>query len=192
MKTMMNECGFFSVIGICFLLIAAIFVKGVQESEKNYSYITTDFQTETELQNIADSALMEAVNMIELNEITLQESSQNVYNRRLNQHEITLKNHYDADVKVFYEYGKYSEWDYDKVTQTIKLFEYGKIHRMKREYKSGDKINDKAVDDADKKGVIIISVASRGTDNGKVYRRAMGYFLTDEDADGKIYFMNSL
>lgn len=179
----MNERGFFTVIGIGFLLIAAIFVKGVQESEKNYSYITQDFKTEVELQNIADSALIEAVELIKNKDVDLIESTPIFSNRKELQHEITLNNSYDADVKVFYEYGKYKDnigniW-FQTRRYTVGGYNDGDFKKVNNEYLR-------------KKGVIVISVASRDTDYGKVYRRALGYFFTDEDEDGKIYFMNSL
>ena len=180
----MNEKGFFTLIGICFLLIAAILVKGVQESEKNYSYVTRDFQDEVELQNIADSALLEAVEIIKSNEVELIESTKNFSNRRENQHKIIDKTVNGANVQVFYEYGKIND--------------EGNIYFLKRTYQSNGKFSDNTTELKEpKKGVILISVASRDSDNKimdneKIYRRALGYFLTDEDADGKIYFMNSL
>ena len=183
----MNEKGFFTLIGLCFLLVAALLVRGVQESEKNYSNITTDFHTEVDLQNVADSALIEAMNMIKLGKITLKESSKAVANRRINQHEIEKieianKLIKDVNVKVFYEYGKIDGSD------------EGNIYFFKRTHKSKGTYEDTNITDTPKKGVILISVASREIDGNKFYRRAIGYFLTDEDTeeDGKIYFMNSL
>ena len=196
----MNEKGFFTLIGICFLLIAAILVKGVQESERNYSYVTRDFQDEVELQNVADSALLEAVEMIKSNEVELIESTKNFSNRRENQHKIIDKTVNGANVQVFYEYGKYTEQDY--INSEHVTLEKGNIYFGERQYTSDGKYNDKFFKDADnkdltKKGVILISVASRKSENEimndkKIYRRALGYFLTDGDEDGKIYFMNSL
>ena len=184
----MNEKGFFTLIGICFLLIAAILVKGVQESERNYSYVTRDFQDEVELQNIADSALLEAVEMIKSNEVELIESTKNFSNRRENQHKIIDKTVNGANVQVFYEYGK--------------IGDEGNIYFGERQYLLGGNYKDNFLKGTNnkeltKKGVILISVASRESDNEimndkKIYRRALGYFLTDGDEDGKIYFMNSL
>lgn len=191
----MNEKGFFTVIGICFLLVAAILVKGVQESEKNYSLVTQDFQTGVELQNIADSALIEAVELIKKNREDIANGLEvdelvpkppAVYNlsHQDKQHKINLNGNYDADVEVYAEYG------IDTLNNGI-----GNIWFMKRTYSSSS-YNDDFVkvgnDNLRKKGIILISVASREIDNVKVYRRTMGYFFTDEDTDGKIYFMNSL
>lgn len=196
----MNEKGFFTLIGICFLLIAAILVKGVQESEKNYSYVTRNFQNEVELQNVADSALLEAVEMIKSNEIELVESTIIFSNRRENQHQIINRTVDGVNVQVFYEYGKYSEKDF--INGEIVTLEKGNIYFGERRYTSDGKFKDNFLKGADykdltKKGVILISVASRDSDNEimgdkKIYRRTLGYFLTDEDADGKIYYMNNL
>ena len=187
----MNEKGFFTLIGLCFLLVAAILVKGVQESEKNYSNITTDFHTEVDLQNVAESALIEAMNMIAPNDVEKVVPKRNVSeNRRHYQPQIFLKSiDKNTTVKVFAEYG------IDQSNDNI-----GTIQSMEREYKSGNVINDKPID-TPKKGVILISVASREIDGNKFYRRAIGYFLTDGDQNNLdkakkpkeyIYFMNSL
>ena len=53
----MNERGFFTIVGLCLLLVAAIFIKGVHEFEANYAREITNFQIEHHLQNISDSYL---------------------------------------------------------------------------------------------------------------------------------------
>ena len=182
----MNERGFFTFVGLCFLIVAAILVKGVQESEGNYYSSADDFLTAAELQNIAESALIEAVDLIKNKEIELKESKATFYTRSENQHEIYLNNSYDADVKIFYEYGKYENGG------------IGNIWFMTRKYSSGgyddgDFLKDASGNYIQRTGVIIISVASRESEkvDGKIYRRAIAYFFTD-DEDEKIYFMNSL
>lgn len=182
---MKSERGFFTLIGICILLIAAIFVKGIQESELNYAYIARDFKTEMELQNAADSALIEAVHLIRNNTVILQEALPFTFHDS-NQHRILEKNFEDIKVEVWYEYGKDSGG--------------GKFHFMERNY-SQEK--DVEVGEQNKRGVILISVASRASDimSGKVFARAIGYIFTDGDEnildkEGKpknyVHFMNSL
>lgn len=56
----MNERGFFTVIGLCLLLAAAISIKGVQEFEANYSRGASISQMEHELQNFAESEIVRA------------------------------------------------------------------------------------------------------------------------------------
>lgn len=179
----MNERGFFTLIGLCFLIVAAVIVQGVQASEGNYYSVADDFITAAELQNIADSALIEAVDIIKSPEFELKDSKKNFYSRSENQHEINLNNSYDADVKVFYEYGKYDEED------------KGNIYLKKKNYPSKEIVNRSSQNNR-REGVIIISVASRKSEkiDGKIYRRAIAYFFTDEDKETPttIYFMNSL
>ena len=100
---MNSERGFFTLIGICILLIAAIFVKGIQESELNYAYIAGNFKTETELQNAADSALIEAIDLIKSG-YPLKEAGSPT--RKNNQHKIIEKTVDGKMVEVWYEYGK--------------------------------------------------------------------------------------
>ena len=61
----MNERGFFTIIGLCLLLIAAISIKGVQEFETNYSRGVTNFQAEHHLQTLAESYLIDNIDSIE-------------------------------------------------------------------------------------------------------------------------------
>ena len=61
----MNERGFFTIIGLCLLLIAAISIKGVNEFETNYSRGVTNFQIEHHLQNLAESYLIDNIDSIE-------------------------------------------------------------------------------------------------------------------------------
>ena len=168
----MNERGFFSLIGICFLLVAAIFVKGLQEYEANYYNIARDFKTEMDLQNIADSALIEAVELIQSGEVTLQ--GRKYGNRKNSQYPVPLKLHYNADVQVFYEYGNFRQ--------------------LTRKYSFGEVDKDVRPDNTEKKGVILMSVASRDSDKmiGKIYCRSLGYFFTDENETKYIHFMKSL
>lgn len=55
----MNERGLFSAIGICLLLVSAIFIKGIQEFEANYSRGVATYQAEHILQNLAEKNLVE-------------------------------------------------------------------------------------------------------------------------------------
>ena len=57
----MTEKGFATILGLCLILVIALIVKGIQEAEMNHAYETTDFQAEFDLQNAADSALVETV-----------------------------------------------------------------------------------------------------------------------------------
>lgn len=63
----MTQKGFATVFGLCLILVIALVVKGIQESEMNHAYQTTDFQTEFDLQNAADSGIYMAVNEVKKN-----------------------------------------------------------------------------------------------------------------------------
>ena len=168
------------------MLVAAIFVKGIQESELNYAYIAEDFKTEMELQNAADSALIEAVDLIRKGTVNL-EPSNAIYHSG-NQHKFPLPYSTIGNIKVevWYEYGKDSEG--------------GRFHFMERNY-SQEK--DVEIGEQNKRGVILISVASRDSDimSGKVFGRAIGYIFMDGDENildkedkpkNYVHFMNSL
>lgn len=173
----MNERGFFMPIGICFLIVAMFLVRGLQESAGNYFDITSDFQTEIELQNIADSALMEAVQNIKSPGFDLK-----------NHPEIEINGDYDAEIQILYKYAIYND------NGTIYFANHDYI--MDRNYtvrKNKEGTSEKI--EVHKKGVILISVASREGKFGKVYRRSLAYVLEDNDGklnDKKIYFMNDL
>ncbi len=180
---MKSERGFFTLTGICLLLVAAIFVKGIQKSELNYAYIAKDFETEMKLQNAADSALIEAVDLIR-NNYPLEKGL--FPNHVKNQHKIIDKAVDGIKVEVWYEYGKNNEG--------------GKFYFKERNYTTK---TDKPISEDRKFGVILISVASRDSDimQGKIFARALGYVFTDGDEiildkEGKlknyVHFMNSV
>ena len=156
----MNERGFFSLIGICFLLVAAIFVKGLQEYESNYYGIARNFYDEVELQNAADSALMKAAETTDF--------SAQIVNPVLS--EPVGKIHVEV-------YAKKNSLEFKK-----------------RYFDTATKFTDKATSIPTKKGVILMSVASRDSDKmiGKIYCRSLGYFFTDENETKYIHFMKSL
>lgn len=171
----MNERGFFTLIGICFLLVASILVIGLQETSNSYINVADDFKSEVDLQNIADSALFEAVEIIKSPDFEIKKPDDSI--RKNNQHQIDLRYNYDADVVVFYEYGT----DYFYGTPNIRF--------RKKSYPS-ENIVDTSKPKAE--GVILISVASRKLDDDTtIYRRSMAYVLTEDDYK-TIYFMNSL
>ena len=181
---MNSERGFFTLIGICILLVTAIFVKGIQKSELNYAYIAEDFETESELQNAADSALIEAVDLIRNETLTLEISTS--INHSGNQHKIIDRTVDGTKVEVWYEYGKNFEGK-------------GKFIFKERNYSIKQ---DTETGEQNKRGVILISVASRDSDvmSGKIFARAMGYIFTDGDEltldkastpKNYVHFMNS-
>ena len=185
----MNERGFFTLIGICFLLLASILVIGLQETSRNYIIVADNFKNEADLKNIADRALIEAIEKIRNGEIELKEIEGETASRTERQDEIkiSLTNNDDADVTVIYEYAKIND--------------SGNIWFVNRSYASGKpfdsdfkKVNDNKY--LREKGVVLISVASRKIDDDTtIYRRSMAYVKENEQGEldfKTIYFMNSL
>ena len=174
----MNERGFFTLTGLCILLVVVLFVRSAAESETNYSYEVADFQTEYELQNIADGALVEAIEKVRAGDVILKEN-EGVPNK-------------DRQYLIAVTAQKKSS---RLGNVTVKVWgEYGKIYTATRKYKSGGKIEDVYEKDdkgrmTERKGKIFISVAQCDYDRmgGKIYRRSLAY-VEDDDED-TIHFL---
>ena len=160
---MKDERGFFSVIGICFLLAAVVCVKSIQETSAIYSYSVANFQIEQELQNAAESALVEAAEIIRKNPALV--PTLGYAGRQYYQVQIAVPKR-NFDVKVYAERGDiHSELGIE---------------------------SDATIEKKDRKGIILISIASAtGAFNGKkIYRRSLAYITNDDNF--KICYMNTL
>lgn len=168
----MNQRGFFTIIGICFLLIVTICVKNIQESGKVYSYDAANFQAEQELQNLADSALVEAAEKISRQPELLPKS--NPYDNP-NNHQ------YQIPVEVSGQSDRLENF-------SVEVYgERGRIYEGTRKYTNGtpsDSI-DKDANGKDIKanGIVLISIASCDSKiiGGKMYRRSYAYIFDDEE-----------
>lgn len=168
----MNERGFFTIVGLCLLLVAAIFIKGIHEFEANYSRGITNFQAEHELQNLADSYLIEASKNLPALE---QGQPYNIFNTAA-----TSDKFKNLKIEVWAQ------------KQHIKKFI--------RTYSSGSKYTDNDSGELPQNSTIIVSVASCDSPfiAGKMYRRAFAYILEDDpateeiDESATIHFLNSL
>ena len=67
----MKEKGFATIFSLCLILIIALIVKGINESEMNHAYETADFQAEMEFQSAADRGIYEAANLVINGEVEL-------------------------------------------------------------------------------------------------------------------------
>ena len=156
----MNERGFFTIVGLCLLLVATIFIKGIQEFEANYARGITNFRAEHELQNAADNALFEAVKKIpEIEDgVQFKISVSTPSSDR-------LKN---LSVEVYGERGEMVTQTFDRATNTATPQE--------PDFESAKKVT------------VIISVASCDSPfiEGKMYKRAAAYI----DKDKNIYFLS--
>lgn len=164
----MNEKGIFNIFGLLLLLIIALNVKFAQTFEKNYSYEATNFQAETELQNAADSALVESLDYAN----NLPASPFPQYNQKKIFTKI-LDSKFKENVKISVEV-----WAV-----------HGDVHKYKRNYSSADDYID--VKDEDKPGKLFISVASCDDEitGEKIFARSLAYTLDDEK--NILHFMNT-
>ena len=171
----MNERGFFTIIGLCLLLIAAISIKGVNEFETNYSRGVTNYQIEHYLQTLAESYLNNNIDSIE-------NLPQKINLGNISYGELIFKN---VEVEI---YGRHD---------TIQFWQ--------RIYRKNENYDDEPIKDSDdtnltKDGIIILSVASCDSPfiGGKMYRRALAYVLDDDpeteniDESETVHFMNDL
>ena len=172
----MNEKGFATIFGLCLILVIALVAGGIQVAETNHAYETTDFQAEFELQNAADSVLVEtveaAVKRIDAGDTEL--INRNIdFGRRRAQYEFPAK-----------KIPKTSEHLGD-ITVTVWCEEVN-IQPYLVIYKSNGKnvaIEDTNEDRNSGRGYFFFSRAEATVKRtgGKIYRRASAYVLSDDD-----------
>ena len=146
-----------------------------QESQTNFIYRAADFQTEQELQNAAESGLIEAAEII-----PIQFADKLDINKATNKYFLSRK---ERQYKV--EISPKNSERLGKIDIEV-YFEYGKIHSELGKY------SDAEIFSADRNGIILISVASCKSriDDKKIYRRSLALIFDDEPK--KICFINSL
>ena len=175
---MKDQRGFFTVIGLCFLLAVSVCIKNIQESETIFTFGASDFKDEQELQNAADSALLEAVEKIKVNGEFVNEPVNYAIHRVFRQHKISVSQPIVSKTSRF------------ENIQVEVYGEHGNIHS-----ELGVESDLKTVP-ADSDGIILISVASGQSriDNKKIYRRSLAFVRIDDAGvvQDKIFFLNSL
>ena len=184
----MNQKGFATIFGLCLILVIALMVKGIQESEMNHSYETTDFQIEFDLQNAADSGIYAAAEKIH------QELA-------LNKEYLPLtedSNRISHQVPVFSTTQKTSSEDITVTVWAERILvypyrvDYNKYDFKKQRYIAN--LVDASKPAEQRKAYTLFSVASVDSERigGKLYRRAFAYVELDEDdkSDKTIYFMD--
>ena len=151
------------------LLIVAIFIRGVQEVERNHSYETANFFAESELKDAADSALFEAAEKVRLNPEILPEAVNDTRQFKIFQ-----------QTKISERLGNI----------TVEVYgERKKIEFFHREYSNQGKINDKK--DFETDGIALISVASceNKVIGEKMYQSSFAYI--DKDKPNIVQFANN-
>ena len=175
---MKNQQGFFTIIGLCFLLAVTICVINIQESSRIFTSSATDFQAEQELQNIADSAILEAIEIIPRNENYLEKMNmQKVQN-------LSILNREDRQYKIS-EISKNKNSDRLKNLNVEVFFEFGKIHHELGQESDAD-FSD--VDDCE--GIIFIAVASADSrfDDKKIYRSSSAFIEFEKRNDENVNY----
>lgn len=166
----MRQKGFATIFGLCLILVFALIVKGIQAAEMNHAYETANFQAEIELQNAAESALVEVADSVLSGEETL-----------------PVKPPYTSRQRSYYQ----REFTIDKTSETLgditvsvwgeeaALMPYKVNHATKIARRSA----------ADKPVYIFFSMAQATDNRGgrQLYRRAFAY--VDKDS-GAIHFMD--
>ena len=167
---MKTEKGFATIFSLCLILVIALIVKGIQEAETNHAYETANFQAEMELQNAADSALIEIADKILSGEETL--PTNEPYMRRRNfQREFTVN-------KTSKRLGKIT---------IIVCAEKVNVQAYNVNYAVRPKPKAIRVTGDDVKGYVLFSMAQVTSDHGgEIYRRSFAYVKPDDEA---IHFM---
>ena len=169
----MRQKGFATIFGLCMILAIALCVKGIQEAEMNHANGTTDFQTEIELQNVADSGIHEAAEIVRLNKNKLPANPWAISPNQRKDYQKKLIDRTSPDKNFKLEvWGERLKGDRQAFQSYQKNYPTGRTPKGSR-----------------KSGYILFSVASTSNAGltGKIYRRACAYVL-DGDAT-KIYFM---
>jgi len=183
----MRQKGFATILGLCLILVVALVVRGIEETERNHTYETTDAGAEFELQNAADGALVAAAGKVISGEVELPRNEEQI---RINgQHEFPVKK---INSKKFGEI-------------TVRTWgERVEIHQYRVEYNAEDEdtgtktnvakkstYNKKLIPPAQSYLFFSVATADSPHTGGKIYRRAFAYVTEKNIADGKptIYFM---
>ncbi len=163
---MNNERGFVTIFALCLILVIALLVKGIQESDMNHNYEAADLQTEFDLQNAADGGIYEAAEKVR----AASENGQELLPTN------TVSNHEERKKSQIPIHLSKSSIKTARGTITVKVWgERLKIQNYKRLYPSYTK-NPQGVP---KYGYVLFSVAQlkNKRTNGKIYRRAFAYVV---------------
>lgn len=193
----MSQKGFATLLGLCLLLAVALCAKGIQESEMNFSYAATDYQAEFELQNAAVSGIYEAAELVGSGEKILKVNFNPTLNNRTS-YQVKLVNRTITRTDEKYRLKKIhvTVWG-ERLDSPTADYSGQKFRTYKVKYSPRKlvslKENGKEVL---KSGYILFSVAesSNGRTDGKIYRTAFAYVLSNLDGETykdepMIYFM---
>ena len=174
----MTEKGFATILGLCLILVIALIVKGIQEAEMNHAYETTDFQAEFDLQNAADSALVETVDAA-------------IERIEAGDTELINRGTYDGRSQSQYQFPAITKTSERLGNITVNVWcEEAMIQPYKVKYKSNGNVAEKDKARNAEYGYFFFSRAEATSKHtgGKIYRRAAAYVLQSENYS-TIHFM---
>ena len=177
----MSQKGFATIFGLCMILAVALCAKSIQESETNYSYAAADYQAEFELQNAAVSGIYEAAELVGSGEKNLTPNPNPTRITRPNfQVKLVNRTINYSDEKHRLKEIHVTVWGERLDGSMQYIFLYEKKYSPRK----------KLISRGEESGYILFSVAESSNErmDGKIYRSAFAYVLSDED-DKKIYFM---
>ena len=157
----MRQKGFATIFGLCMILVVALIVLSIQDSEANHAREVVNFETEQTLQLAAESAIVEAAEFVRHNPKFLPYSTAQPSDKK--KIPVTSPND-DITVEVWGERGKIYRF-YKDTDNKLKFI----------------KFNDKTYRD----GVYFMGTATidGGFFGETIYRRAYGYVHSEKDGD---------
>ena len=170
----MRQKGFATILSLCLILVIALIVKGIQESETNHAREVLNFETEQALQSAAESGIFEAAEKIRIADENFDKTSD--YYLPYIKGKPTIKKTLPVDGKKFH-HGE------QEISINVEVWgERGEIYFCPED-------KNYVYEGESKVGVYLMSRATieEGFFGEKIYRRAYAYFL-DED-NTKINFM---
>ena len=153
----MTERGFVTVFALSLILVVALVVKGIQESDTNHNYAATDLQAQFDLQNAADGGIYDAAEIVRNNKEIL--SASNSEGGRKNNQKLLVTNFVDS---------LHGRIRVDVWGERLRIQHYERLYPSHK----------KSVRGGVEYGYALISVAELDSPRfGKMYRRAFAYVV---------------
>ena len=168
-EVVMRQKGFATVFGLCLILIIAVIVKGIQESEANHAREVLNFEMEQALQSAAESGIVTAVETG-----ILTSTKEFKFGEPPNETTIYINIEVRRDSGNIYHYNKHG------TNTKFKIYDENGTEIGKKDHTAGVYFMSRAEMDSSFFGK-------------KIYRRAYAYIIDDsevsDDYKDKIYFM---
>ena len=178
----MNQKGFATIFGLCLIMVLALCVKGIQESEMNQHYVTNDFQTEIDLQNAAEGGIYAAADRVR-QELALDKDYLRSGDFNRSNHQVQVISDKQGDISVYVWAERVLIYPY-KINYNIRI---GGKYRTDR-VGSGKPLKDHEVYTLFSRAEVDSERVGR-----KFYRHAFAYVEIDDDgnSDTVVHFMDN-